>query len=192
MTKTYAKFAVAAAAGIFSLVVAAGPANALPPATVAFSSLTIAAGETVFFTTTNTFDAATPANSLTGCTYVDDLPYGAITVSNADGDTIVPFDVLFVASGPFADATSLTQVIFPAGTSSCPSPLSATTGSRLAFDTLTVIRSSGPSETAPEAETLPDTGANASVIGTSSAIAAGVLAAGAIALIAVRRRQTAQ
>lgn len=40
----------------------------------------------------------------------------------------------------------------------------------------------------PEAAALPDTGANASVIGTSSAIAAGLLAAGALALVMVRRR----
>jgi hypothetical protein len=38
------------------------------------------------------------------------------------------------------------------------------------------------------APALPDTGAKASVIGTSTAIAAGLLAAGALALIMVRRR----
>ena len=41
----------------------------------------------------------------------------------------------------------------------------------------------------PKAPALPDTGASASVIGTSSAIATGLLAAGALALIMVRRRR---
>ena len=42
------------------------------------------------------------------------------------------------------------------------------------------------------ATALPDTGADTSVIGASSAIAAGLLAAGALALIMVRRRQSAK
>jgi len=39
---------------------------------------------------------------------------------------------------------------------------------------------------------LPDTGANASVIGSSVAISAGLLVAGVLALVMVRRRQTAK
>ena len=45
-----------------------------------------------------------------------------------------------------------------------------------------------PSDYCPAAA-LPDTGASASVIGTSIAVSAGLLVAGAIALIVVRRRQ---
>ncbi|CAB4553978.1 unannotated protein [freshwater metagenome] len=41
---------------------------------------------------------------------------------------------------------------------------------------------------APVADQLPDTGANGSTIGVFSAIAAGLLAAGALALVTVRRR----
>lgn len=41
---------------------------------------------------------------------------------------------------------------------------------------------------APESDQLPDTGANDSTIGVFSAIAAGLLAAGAVVLVTVRRR----
>jgi hypothetical protein len=45
---------------------------------------------------------------------------------------------------------------------------------------------------APAAPALPDTGADTSVIGASVAISAGLLGAGVLALIMVRRRQSAQ
>ena len=182
MINFHAKFTIAAAASVFALVVAASPANAAA-ATVVVSSPTIAPGETVIFTTTGTYNSVTPGNSLTGCTYIDDQPFGALYTSTSDGDTPVVYDTTFVAPGPFTEATSMTVVIFPSGTSSCPATLAETVGSRVAFAPLTVIRPSAPS---PEAETLPSTGMNLAM----SLSMSGLLLLAGLAAVTMRRRST--
>jgi hypothetical protein len=66
------KFIAVIAISAVTLLVTAGPANAVVPPTVSWSAATIAPGESVILNTTGWYDAITPANSLRECWYVGD------------------------------------------------------------------------------------------------------------------------